>query len=521
MSLFFVKRVHSCVQRELFLSQSFLSFFVDVLFGRQKRTGRFIWFCLRPTFNIQEVHWKGTTLLKRIIHMVSSDEMFSYGNLFHIVPAMFRSKLQTDFLTNSSTILEDEEESAEDIYDEHERQIKKSHDHHWEKKKEKDQSQCNEWKHNGSVHTEITASLSLPSVESQSESEPQSQPPSQLATNKGHCKGDDNGTNSNSNLFAKLALKPYPNYDVQIEIENAGRTRGIRAPRPVCSMRMVSSSLGSTSGQDPIFYKEVKSSSASASASASVFTSESVPTHKLLPSFFDMCACGSTVAGLESGDAMGAEIDPAHIEYHTVYGSAIHIQRSQKGNSQCILRMGSMNMNMNMFPNVYNFNSNSKLIVHNESFNGPDIGWTQANKERRLLVWYNDTYDHNQSDQRDQRDQNQDEEDISYSQECQIVPPGRVQAFSRSLGATSRQMMKVSYSIVVQSRDGTFIFILYHNQVFNDGDELFFYKMSRYDIVRVFVVDSFIHSDSDSDSDSLTLKRSNVSIQEALERNGL
>ena len=53
-------------------------------------------------------------------------------------------------------------------------------------------------------------------------------------------------------------------------------------------------------------------------------------------------------------------------------------------------------------------------------------------------------------------------------------------------------MMKVSYSIGVQSRDGTFIFILYHNQVFNDGDELFFYQMSRYDIVRVFVVDSFI-----------------------------
>ena len=310
---------------------------IDVLFGRQKRTGRFICFCLRlclspqPTFNI---HWKGTT-----IHMVSSDEMFSYGNLFHIVPAMFRSKLQTDFLTNSSilSILEDEEESAEDIYDEHECQIKKSHDH-WDKK-EKDQSQCNEWKHNDSVHTEITASLSMPSVESQSESEPQSQSQSQsqLATNKGHCKGYDNGTNSNSNLFAKLALKPYPKYDVQIEMENAGQTRGIRAPRRVCSMKIVSSSLGSTSGQDPIFYKEVKSSS----ASASVFTSESVPTHTLLPSFFEMCACGSTVAGLESGDAKGAEVDPAHIEYHTVYGSAIHIQRSQKGNSQCILRMGT------------------------------------------------------------------------------------------------------------------------------------------------------------------------------------
>ena len=172
-------------------------------------------------------------------------------------------------------------------------------------------------------------------------------------------------------------------------------------------------------------------------------------------------------------------------------------------------------MNMNMFPNIYNFNSNSKLIVHNESFDGPDIGWSQANKERRLLVWYNDTYDHNQRDQRDQN-QNQDEEDISYSQECQIVPPGRVQAFSRSLGATSRQMMKVSYSIGVQSRDGTFIFILYHNQVFNDGDELFFYRMSQNDIVGVFVVDS----DSDSYSDSLTMKRSNVSIQEALEQNG-
>ena len=76
--------------------------------------------------------------------------------------------------------------------------------------------------------------------------------------------------------------------------------------------------------------------------------------------------------------------------------------------------------------------------------------------------------------------------------------------------------MKVSYSIGVQSRDGKFIFILYHNQVFNDGDELFFYRMSRNDIVGVFVVDS----DLDSYSDSLTMKRSNVSIQQALEQNG-
>ena len=68
----------------------------------------------------------------------------------------------------------------------------------------------------------------------------------------------------------------------------------------------------------------------------------------------------------------------------------------------------------------------------------------------------------------------------------------------------------------MQLRDGTFICILYHKQVFNDRDELFFYQMSQNDIVGVFVVDS----DSDSDSDSLTLKRSNVSIQEALERNG-
>ena len=176
--------------------------------------------------------------------------------------------------------------------------------------------------------------------------------------------------------------------------------------------------------------------------------------------------------------------------------------------------MYACGMNMNMFPNM-NFNSNFKLIVFNESlFNGTEIGWSQANKERRLLVWYNHTYDHNQIDQRDQN-QNQDEEDISYSQECQIVPPGRVQAFSRSLGATSRQMMKVSYSIGVQSRDGTFIFFLYHNQVFNDGDELFFYRMSRNDIVGVYVVDS----DSDSYSDSLTMKRSNVSIQQAVEQN--
>ena len=173
--------------------------------------------------------------------------------------------------------------------------------------------------------------------------------------------------------------------------------------------------------------------------------------------------------------------------------------------------MYACGMNMNMFPNM-NFNSNFKLIVFNESlFNGTEIGWSQANKERRLLVWYTYRHDHNQ---RDQRDQN--EEDISYSQECQIVPPGRVQAISRSLGATSRQIMKVSYSIGVQSRDGKFIFILYHNQVFNDGDELFFYRMSRNDIVGVFVVDS----DLDSYSDSLTMKRSNVSIQQALEQNG-
>ena len=127
-----------------------------------------------------------------------------------------------------------------------------------------------------------------------------------------------------------------------------------------------------------------------------------------------------------------------------------------------------MQMGTAMHQIQYHQFSTTRNLNHNESFNGPDIGWTQANKERRLLVWYNHRHDHNQSDQSDQRNQNQDEEDISYSQECQIVPPGTVQAFSRSLGATSRQKMKVSCSIRVQLQDGTFIFILYHNQVFND-----------------------------------------------------
>ena len=87
--------------------------------------------------------------------------------------------------------------------------------------------------------------------------------------------------------------------------------------------------------------------------------------------------------------------------------------------------MYACGMNMNMFPNM-NFNSNFKLIVFNESlFNGTEIGWSQANKERRLLVWYTYTsYDQNQNDQ---RNQNQDEEDLNYSHdECQVVPPGRV-----------------------------------------------------------------------------------------------